>query len=237
MRSWAAWPSDRRRAVAALPSGVRGRVPDRVQLSRIGRQISPRCRRGAIRPAGVSYSFPHFLGRFRRDEFGHYVSCGGGPRFRRLPPAFCRMAGHAGGGRISHCPRPDQLPRGGRVGEGQYGCLPPSRFRASCLSLRSAATRSELANGDPSRLLEIHTGDQSLLLSITAATSLAFFAMVGFEDSVNMVEECEGGARIFPRSIAFRTGRCGRALRAGRSHRFAAGSRRDAFGREVTMRC
>jgi APA family basic amino acid/polyamine antiporter len=56
-------------------------------------------------------------------------------------------------------------------------------------------------HGEPSRLLEIHTGDQSFLLSISAATSLAFFAMVGFEDSVNMVEECEGGARIFPGSL------------------------------------
>ena len=56
-------------------------------------------------------------------------------------------------------------------------------------------------HGEPSRLLEIHTGGQSFLLSISAATSLAFFAMVGFEDSVNMVEECEGGARIFPRSL------------------------------------
>jgi amino acid transporter len=55
--------------------------------------------------------------------------------------------------------------------------------------------------GDPSRLLDIHAADQGLLLSITAATSLAFFAMVGFEDSVNMVEECQDPARIFPRSL------------------------------------
>ncbi|HYE34497.1 APC family permease [Methylocaldum sp.] len=55
--------------------------------------------------------------------------------------------------------------------------------------------------GEPSRLLEIRTADQSLLLSITAATSLAFFAMVGFEDSVNMAEECLDPARIFPRSL------------------------------------
>lgn len=40
--------------------------------------------------------------------------------------------------------------------------------------------------GEPSRLVEIDTGDSSAFLAITAATSLAFFAMVGFEDSVNM---------------------------------------------------
>ena len=31
--------------------------------------------------------------------------------------------------------------------------------------------------------------DKSTFMAVTAATSLAFFAMVGFEDSVNMAEE------------------------------------------------
>ena len=34
---------------------------------------------------------------------------------------------------------------------------------------------------------------------VTAATGLAFFAMVGFEDSVNMAEECKDPVRIFPK--------------------------------------
>jgi amino acid transporter len=55
--------------------------------------------------------------------------------------------------------------------------------------------------GEPSRLLEFDTEDRNLLLSISAATSLAFFAMVGFEDAVNMAEECRDPARIFPRSL------------------------------------
>jgi amino acid transporter len=42
-------------------------------------------------------------------------------------------------------------------------------------------------------------GDKSLLLSVSTATSLAFFAMVGFEDSVNMAEETKDPSRIFPR--------------------------------------
>ena len=41
--------------------------------------------------------------------------------------------------------------------------------------------------------------DKSTFLAITAATSLAFFAMVGFEDSVNMAEETHEPSRIFPR--------------------------------------
>lgn len=41
--------------------------------------------------------------------------------------------------------------------------------------------------------------DKSVFFAITAATSLAFFAMVGFEDSVNMAEECQNPIRDFPR--------------------------------------
>ena len=55
--------------------------------------------------------------------------------------------------------------------------------------------------GDASRLTQINTGDTGAFLAITAATSLAFFAMVGFEDSVNMAEECRDPVRIFPRAM------------------------------------
>jgi len=41
--------------------------------------------------------------------------------------------------------------------------------------------------------------DRSLFIAVTAATSLAFFAMVGFEDSVNMVEETHNPSKIFPK--------------------------------------
>jgi basic amino acid/polyamine antiporter, APA family len=56
-------------------------------------------------------------------------------------------------------------------------------------------------DGDASRLTEIDTKDQTWLVAITSATSLAFFAMVGFEDSVNMAEECKDPARIFPKAM------------------------------------
>jgi amino acid transporter len=45
------------------------------------------------------------------------------------------------------------------------------------------------------------SGDKGLFLAVTAATSIAFFAMVGFEDSVNMVEETQEPERIFPRTM------------------------------------
>ena len=43
--------------------------------------------------------------------------------------------------------------------------------------------------------------DKGLFLAVTIATSVAFFAMVGFEDSVNMVEETQNPERIFPRTM------------------------------------
>jgi APA family basic amino acid/polyamine antiporter len=63
--------------------------------------------------------------------------------------------------------------------------------------------------GEPSRLTEIDTGDSTAFLAITAATSLAFFAMVGFEDSVNMAEECHDPPRIFPGAMLLGMGVAG----------------------------
>ncbi len=58
--------------------------------------------------------------------------------------------------------------------------------------------------------------DKGLFLAVTAATSIAFFAMVGFEDSVNMVEETKEPERIFPRDDADRPRHRGDHLHAGR---------------------
>ncbi len=53
---------------------------------------------------------------------------------------------------------------------------------------------------DFSRVMVFETSaDRSTFVAITAATSLAFFAMVGFEDSVNMAEETHEPSRNFPR--------------------------------------
>ncbi|HET9647929.1 MAG TPA: APC family permease, partial [Microlunatus sp.] len=53
---------------------------------------------------------------------------------------------------------------------------------------------------DFSRVIAFETpGDKSWFLALTTATSLAFFAMIGFEDSVNMAEETKDPVHIFPR--------------------------------------
>ncbi|WP_210648530.1 APC family permease [Nocardioides sp. SYSU D00065] len=43
--------------------------------------------------------------------------------------------------------------------------------------------------------------DKGLFMAVTIATAIAFFSMVGFEDSVNMVEETKDPVRIFPRMM------------------------------------
>jgi len=55
--------------------------------------------------------------------------------------------------------------------------------------------------GDFSRVTDFDTGERSLVGGVIAATGLAFFAMVGFEDSVNMAEECKEPRRIFPKVL------------------------------------
>ena len=55
--------------------------------------------------------------------------------------------------------------------------------------------------GDFSRVTEFDTGERSVVGGVIAATGLAFFAMVGFEDSVNMAEECKEPRRIFPKVL------------------------------------
>ncbi|MFF0814234.1 APC family permease [Rhodococcus sp. NPDC003318] len=58
-----------------------------------------------------------------------------------------------------------------------------------------------IGEGDFSRATVFDTGDRSALGGVIAATTLAFYAMVGFEDSVNMAEECKEPSRIFPRVL------------------------------------
>jgi amino acid transporter len=55
---------------------------------------------------------------------------------------------------------------------------------------------------DFTEVVVFSSGDEKgVFFGVTAATSLAFFAMVGFEDSVNMAEECHNPRRDFPKMM------------------------------------
>ncbi|WP_223465669.1 APC family permease [Massilia soli] len=56
--------------------------------------------------------------------------------------------------------------------------------------------------GDVARALEFKRADDGgMFWPVIAGTTLAFFAMVGFEDSVNMAEECKDPVRHFPKVL------------------------------------
>ena len=54
--------------------------------------------------------------------------------------------------------------------------------------------------GDPGRALEFGEGE-AVPLAILAGISLAFYALIGFEDSVNVAEEAREPHRIFPSAL------------------------------------
>lgn len=58
-----------------------------------------------------------------------------------------------------------------------------------------------MGQGDVSRVTQFAVTDRGVFWSVIAATTLAFFAMVGFEDSVNMAEECREPSNIFPKVL------------------------------------
>ncbi|MBB6626389.1 APC family permease [Nocardioides sp. KIGAM211] len=57
-------------------------------------------------------------------------------------------------------------------------------------------------DGDVSRITVFENPDEKgLFAAVTIATAIAFFSMVGFEDSVNMVEETKDPEKIFPKMM------------------------------------
>ena len=63
-------------------------------------------------------------------------------------------------------------------------------------------TAISAGEGDVSRALEFKAADDGgAFWPVIAGTTLAFFAMVGFEDSVNMAEECKDPVRHFPKVL------------------------------------
>ena len=54
--------------------------------------------------------------------------------------------------------------------------------------------------GEPARAVEFKEG-ASLLPAILAGTVLSFYALIGFDDSVNVAEEVRHPSRIYPRAI------------------------------------
>ncbi|WP_313811053.1 APC family permease [Glutamicibacter sp.] len=64
-------------------------------------------------------------------------------------------------------------------------------------------------HGDISRLVVFETPeDRGVFAAVTMGTAIAFFAMVGFEDSVNLVEETKNPNKTFPKIMLLGLGIC-----------------------------
>jgi amino acid transporter len=61
-------------------------------------------------------------------------------------------------------------------------------------------TALSTGSGEPSRALEFKEGT-SVFLAIMAGAALSFYALIGFEDSVNVAEETQNPSRVFPRAL------------------------------------
>ena len=82
--------------------------------------------------------------------------------------------------------------------------IPASGFFGVAISPAGMTATTEMAtNGvDLSRVVVFeNASDRGMFAAVTVATAIAFFSMVGFEDSVNMVEETKEPERIFPRTM------------------------------------
>jgi APA family basic amino acid/polyamine antiporter len=54
--------------------------------------------------------------------------------------------------------------------------------------------------GDPGRALDFESGS-SVPLAVLGGAALAFFALIGFEDAVNVAEETKEPSRVYPRAV------------------------------------
>jgi amino acid transporter len=55
-------------------------------------------------------------------------------------------------------------------------------------------------SGEPARALEFNEGT-SVSIAILSGAALAFYALIGFEDSVNVAEETQNPSRVYPRVL------------------------------------
>jgi amino acid transporter len=160
------------------------------QLPRAGRQVPGRGRCRAVHAQGVRRPVPHLHGHLHGDELGGETSAAKAfgdtylRQFATLPLWLVAAAFVTGLALINF--------RG--VGESMKANVLLTCIELSGLLIIIGAGMWAIGQGqgDASRLVEVDTSNSGVLLSITAATSLAFFAMVGFEDSVNMAEETRG---------------------------------------------
>ena len=166
-------------------------------------------RRGALHAQGVRDPLRHLPGGLHRDVLRHHAA----RRRRATPSRASSTTGSTWGSRSAGSALM-------LVALGFMALVAAVNFRGVGESVKAnvVLTMVELSgllliifiglcavtqgNADFSRVVVFESSDdRSVFFAVTAATSLAFFAMVGFEDSVNMAEECTDPVRDFPKMM------------------------------------
>ena len=164
----------------------------------------PRAAGAALRPPGVPHRHPQLHGHHRRDGLGgHLGLVRGHPgrrplldgRVRDREPAdrAHRHPGHpAGGGRTT-----------AGVGESIKINIAITLIELSGLLFIILVGLKVLlsGDGDPGQAFEFKDSGFGALTGITAGAATAFYAFIGFEDSVNMAEEVRDPVRTFPPAL------------------------------------
>ena len=110
--------------------------------------------------------------------------------FVAVPVAVAALAFIAGG-------RHGQFHRNPGLGSAQRRADARRAGRPRPGGNRSESPRSPAAKGDPGRAVEFKEGTAPAL-AILAGAALAFYALIGFEDSVNIAEETTRPERSYP---------------------------------------
>ena len=200
-------------AWAAVPGRVHRGHAHGVLLPRAGHQVPAGGRGRALHPQGVRHPLRDVPGRLHRDVLRHHLAP------RRRPTCFRQLRSTTASssastdGTARHAGRRAGLHGGARADQ-------PARRRRE-RKFNVVLTLVELsgllhrhlhrllrdgrgkAPTSPGRRVRVRRATRAPSSRVTAATALAFFAMVGFEDSVNMAEEMQGpGADLPARSCS-----------------------------------
>src|SRR5215212_10157700 len=189
----------------------------RCDLERISVCIHPRnLHRGFLCRAGHQVSTGRRIGHLRkqrlqepvRELYGCLRCCGSQPHFgersepcvlRRLSASVHKRAERSRRACVCGGHRVHQLLRHLRVGQTQpvFTCI---EITGLVLIVVIGIVTLGSGTGEPARAFEFKEG-VSLIPAILTGTVLAFYALIGFDDSVNVAEEVRHPSRIYPRAI------------------------------------
>ena len=182
----------RRRDLDGVPARRRARAVHRRRLRRARDEVPAGRGRRALRATRRSAAVLHVPGRVRGHVLGRHVGGDARDRVRRRLPVGVRRRCRRSSSALVFLAVISLINfRGIKESVELNLGLTAIELDRAAARRRDRARRSSLdGGGDPGRALEFKAGE-AVPLAILAGASLAFFALIGFEDSVNVAEETQ----------------------------------------------